>query len=57
MANDRKELLDTQDQILELMADSSGYILDNVKLINTLERSKATSTAISIRLEESIHIE
>lgn len=57
MARDRKLLKDTQDQILLLMADSSGFILDNVKLIDTLETSKVTSTDIQRRLGESVQIE
>ena len=42
-----------EDQILKLLFQSEGNILDNEKLINTLNDSKVTSGVISKRLEEA----
>lgn len=57
MSRDKKLLEQTQNKILQLIADSSGNILDDVVLIETMQTSKATSRDISKRVEDSISIE
>jgi dynein heavy chain len=57
MSRDKKLLEQTQNKILQLIADSSGNILDDVVLIETMQTSKATSRDISKRVEDSIGIE
>jgi dynein heavy chain len=53
IANDQKQLLDIEDQILQMLAAASGNILDDEELINALARSKKTSTVINQRLSEA----
>ena len=57
MANDRRELRDMQQKILKLIAESETYILDDIELITTMERSKKTSIDIVNRFESSKKIE
>lgn len=40
IANAKKTIKEAQDKILELLANSKGMILDDVELIETLEKSK-----------------
>ena len=42
-----------EDKILQMLADSSGDILDDEELINNLAASKATSEAIGTRMREA----
>ncbi|CAM9165880.1 unnamed protein product [Chrysoparadoxa australica] len=53
MADDKKQLQDLEAKILELLSKSSGNILDDEVLINTLADSKTTSSIIKERVEES----
>jgi dynein heavy chain, axonemal len=53
MAEDKKQLQDLEAKILELLSKSSGNILDDELLINTLADSKTTSSIIKERVEES----
>lgn len=58
MAADNKVLIDIQNSILQLIADSSGgNILDDKKLIATMQQSKSTSRDITQRVSESSAIE
>ena len=57
MARDRKMLEMTQNKILQLIAESSGNILDDVVLIETMQTSKATSRDITKRVQDSLTIE
>ncbi|XP_039271711.2 dynein axonemal heavy chain 6-like [Styela clava] len=50
---DKAQLKSIEDQILKLLFQSEGNILDNEALINTLNDSKVTSGVISKRLEEA----
>jgi len=50
-------LKEAQDNILTLLSESKGNILDNVELIKTLEESKKNSTIIKKKLEETTAIE
>jgi dynein heavy chain len=42
-----------EDKILQMLADSSGDILDDEELINNLAASKSTSEAIGVRMREA----
>ncbi|CAM9410945.1 unnamed protein product, partial [Discosporangium mesarthrocarpum] len=53
MAEDRKQLQDLEARILFMLSNSSGNILDDEDLINTLADSKTTSSIIKERVEES----
>ncbi|KAF0719522.1 Aste57867_966 [Aphanomyces stellatus] len=53
IANDQKILKSIESKILSLLSNSTGNILDDQVLINTLAESKQTSTMVSERLAES----
>ncbi|XP_026758308.2 dynein axonemal heavy chain 6 [Galleria mellonella] len=50
---DKATLLEIEDKILRLLNASSGNILDDEELIETLNESKETSEIINARLEET----
>ena len=50
---DKGELKALEDKILKLLFNSKGNILDDVVLIETLQKSKVTSGQISVRLEQA----
>ncbi|CAG9558411.1 unnamed protein product [Danaus chrysippus] len=50
---DKASLLEIEDKILRLLYASSGNILDDEELIETLNESKETSEIINARLEET----
>ncbi|GLC56009.1 hypothetical protein PLESTB_001054700 [Pleodorina starrii] len=49
----KKELSDIEDRILALLSASSGNILDDEELINTLAQSKVTSNEIAAKVSEA----
>jgi len=49
----RKELQDLEDQILFMLSNSTGNILDDHKLIETLATSKVKSQEISAKVQEA----
>ncbi|CAE8588678.1 unnamed protein product [Polarella glacialis] len=51
LADDNKTLKQLEDKILKLLSESSGNILDDEVLINTLAESKETSTAVNARVK------
>ena len=51
MAKMKKDMQDIEDEILHLLANSTGNILDDVVLINTLSASKVTSEDIKVKVE------
>ncbi|GBG24991.1 Dynein heavy chain 6, axonemal [Hondaea fermentalgiana] len=53
IANDKRALKDIEDKILQMLANSSGNILDDEELIEELGKSKITSQAISARMDET----
>lgn len=57
IASGKKKLKEAQDLILEMLAVSKGMILDDVKLIETLEQSKLGSNEIIKSLEATAIIE
>eukprot|EP00049_Salpingoeca_infusionum_P016632 m.342064 g.342064 ORF g.342064 m.342064 type:complete len:4133 (+) comp16119_c0_seq2:317-12715(+) len=50
---DKAQLKSIEDEILKLLFNSEGNILDNEQLINTLNDSKVTSSGIAVRLEQA----
>ena len=52
-AENKKKLQDLQDEILFMLSNSEGNILDDTKLIETLAISKATSEEIMIAVQEA----
>ncbi|OMJ83653.1 hypothetical protein SteCoe_15380 [Stentor coeruleus] len=57
MAYDQKTLEDLQNSILDMIADSQGYILDNLALIAALQKSKSTSKDITRRVAATAQVE
>ncbi|KAG1666392.1 hypothetical protein FOA52_006501 [Chlamydomonas sp. UWO 241] len=53
ISNDKRSLQDLEDKILKLLRESTGNILDDEVLINTLNNSKATSATIAARVAEA----
>ncbi|GMH64114.1 hypothetical protein TrST_g1151 [Triparma strigata] len=53
IAGDQKTLKEIEDKILYMLANASGNILDDEDLINALDDSKKTSSAIKIRLADA----
>merc|ERR1719428_1548175 len=53
LAEDKKTFKKLEDPILKLLSESSGNILDDEVLINTLAESKTTSTAVNARVAEA----
>lgn len=57
ISESKRLLKEAQDNILTLLSESKGNILDNVELIKTLEESKKSSAIIKKKLEETTVIE
>lgn len=57
ISNDKKQLKDLEDKILKLLKESTGNILDDEQLINTLNHSKTTSGVIGVSLSEGILVD
>jgi len=53
ISNDKRQLKDLEDKILKLLEESTGNILDDEVLINTLNTSKLTSAVIKGRVKEA----
>jgi dynein heavy chain len=53
IAKGKANLKKNEDNILSLLANSKGMILDDVELIRNLKESKITATAVKQSLEES----
>ena len=52
-----KQLYDIESEILYLLSNSTGNILDDTVLIETLAQSKITSTDIKVKMSEAKSIE
>ena len=53
MAADQKKLAEIEADILKRLSESTGNILDNTELIDTLATSKTTSSVIKERVQEA----
>jgi dynein heavy chain len=54
MAADQKKLVEIEDNILKMLSESTGNILDDAVLISTLADSKVTSDIIQERVAEAV---
>lgn len=52
-AESKKQLYDIESQILYLLSNSEGNILDDTNLIDTLASAKATSEVVSAKMKEA----
>ncbi|XP_071375886.1 dynein axonemal heavy chain 2, partial [Centroberyx affinis] len=53
IASGKRKLQELEDQILRLLNEATGSLLDDVQLVNTLQTSKVTATEVSEQLESS----
>ncbi|XP_057714813.1 dynein axonemal heavy chain 2 isoform X3 [Corythoichthys intestinalis] len=53
IASGKRSLQELEDEILRLLNEASGSLLDDVQLVNTLQTSKVTATEVSEQLETS----
>uniref|UniRef100_A0A3P8VN13 Dynein axonemal heavy chain 2 n=1 Tax=Cynoglossus semilaevis TaxID=244447 RepID=A0A3P8VN13_CYNSE len=53
IASGKRRLQELEDEILRLLNEATGSLLDDVQLVNTLQTSKVTSTEVSEQLESS----
>ncbi|KAL1139309.1 hypothetical protein AAG570_006295 [Ranatra chinensis] len=54
IAAGRRTLMELEDELLRLLNESEGSLLDNMELITTLKSSKETSVAVNEQLESSL---
>ncbi|XP_070849918.1 dynein axonemal heavy chain 2 [Chaetodon trifascialis] len=53
IASGKRSLQELEDEILRLLNEATGSLLDDVQLVNTLQTSKVTATEVSEQLEIS----
>ncbi|XP_058251926.1 dynein axonemal heavy chain 2 isoform X2 [Hemibagrus wyckioides] len=53
IASGKKKLQELEDEILRLLNEATGSLLDDVQLVNTLQTSKVTATEVSEQLQTS----
>ncbi|XP_054656624.1 dynein axonemal heavy chain 2 [Dunckerocampus dactyliophorus] len=53
IASGKRRLQELEDEILRLLNEASGSLLDDVQLVNTLQTSKVTASEVSEQLETS----
>ncbi|KAM4612372.1 dynein axonemal heavy chain 2 [Polymixia lowei] len=53
IATGKRKLQELEDEILRLLNEATGSLLDDVQLVNTLQTSKVTATEVSQQLESS----
>ncbi|XP_062240587.1 dynein axonemal heavy chain 2 [Platichthys flesus] len=53
IASGKRKLQELEDEILRLLNEATGSLLDDVQLVNTLQTSKITATEVSEQLESS----
>ncbi|XP_030635110.1 dynein heavy chain 2, axonemal [Chanos chanos] len=53
IASGKRKLQELEDEILRLLNEATGSLLDDVQLVNTLQTSKVTATEVSEQLEIS----
>ncbi|XP_063786889.1 dynein axonemal heavy chain 2 [Pseudophryne corroboree] len=53
IAAGKRKLQDLEDEILRLLNEATGSLLDDVQLVNTLQTSKVTASEVSEQLESS----
>mmetsp|Transcript_11537 Transcript_11537/g.25166 ORF Transcript_11537/g.25166 Transcript_11537/m.25166 type:complete len:1708 (-) Transcript_11537:108-5231(-) len=53
VAAGKRQLVELEDQILRLLSETKGSLLDDEGLVNTLQQSKITSEAVTAQLAEA----
>ena len=53
MATGKKKIADLEDEILRLLSESTGSLLDDMHLVNTLQDSKTISEEVTQQLQVS----
>ncbi|XP_067880132.1 dynein axonemal heavy chain 2-like [Heterodontus francisci] len=53
IAAGRKKLKELEDEILRLLNEATGSLLDDVQLVNTLQTSKVTATEVAEQIDSS----
>jgi dynein heavy chain len=53
VAKNKKQLVDLENEILRLLSESTGSLLDDAELVNTLQASKVTSEEVTAQLKVS----
>ncbi|XP_073903040.1 dynein axonemal heavy chain 2 isoform X5 [Castor canadensis] len=53
IASGKRKLKELEDEILRLLNEATGSLLDDVQLVNTLQTSKITATEVTEQLETS----
>ncbi|KAG7496340.1 dynein heavy chain 2, axonemal [Solea senegalensis] len=53
IASGKRRLQELEDEILRLLNEATGSLLDDVQLVNTLQTSKVTATKVSEQLDSS----
>lgn len=53
VADGKKQLVELENEILRLLSESTGSLLDDEELVNTLQQSKVTSEAVTNQLIEA----
>ncbi|XP_078057018.1 dynein axonemal heavy chain 2 [Mustelus asterias] len=53
IAAGKKKLKELEDEILRLLNEATGSLLDDVQLVNTLQTSKVTATEVAEQIESS----
>lgn len=51
VATGKKKLADLEDEILRLLSESTGSLLDDMNLVNTLQDSKTISEEVTQQLQ------
>ena len=57
LASGRKQIVDLQDEILRLLSEVKGSLLDDADLLVTLEKSKITSEEVTKQISEAEEVE
>eukprot|EP01043_Picozoa_sp_COSAG02_P107954 COSAG02_NODE_43980_length_370_cov_0.575646_2_plen_88_part_01 len=56
LAAGRKQLVDLEDEILRLLREVKGSLLDDADLLLALERSKVTSQEVTAQIDEAVEV-
>ncbi|XP_056156824.1 dynein axonemal heavy chain 2 [Lampris incognitus] len=53
IASSKRKLQELEDEILRLLNEATGSLLDDAQLVNTLQTSKVTASEVSVQLKSS----
>jgi len=57
LASGRKQIVDLEDEILRLLSEVKGSLLDDADLLIALEKSKVTSEEVTAQISEAMEVE